>query len=140
MLYFLGSRIPSLAILGSHFSDFQKVLLNRLNPAYIALCFDNDKAGKLASASVCDKMDIPIMVGRYKSDWGKDPSDLSEDERLELFSKAEMWFLKMSKKDFDDISKALGSSSPNINERVGMSEFGMSGLNRQAGYVMEEFL
>lgn len=46
----------------------------------------------------------------------------------------------MSKKDFDDISKALGSASPNINESVGMSEFGMSGLNRQAGYVMEEFL
>lgn len=84
--------IPALAILGSHFSDFQKTLLNRLNPSYIALCFDNDKAGKLASASVCDKIDLPIMVGRYKPSWGNDPSDLSEDERIELFNKAEMWF------------------------------------------------
>ena len=46
----------------------------------------------------------------------------------------------MSKKDFEEINKALGDSAPNIDSRVGMSEFGMSGLNRQAGYVMEEFL
>ena len=78
--------IPALAILGSNFSDFQKVLLTRLNPSYIVLCFDNDKAGKLASASVCDKIDIPVMVGKYKKGWANDPADLSEDERLELFT------------------------------------------------------
>lgn len=91
-LAFWEVGIPALAILGSNFSDFQKTLLNRLNPSYIVLCFDNDKAGKMAGVSVCDKIDLPIMVGRYNSDWGKDPSELSKEERLELFNKAEMWF------------------------------------------------
>ena len=45
-----------------------------------------------------------------------------------------------SKDNFDGIDKALGSSAPNINPQIGMNEYGMSGLNRQAGYVMEEFL
>jgi len=91
-LSFWEIGIPALAILGSNLSDFQKTLLNRLNPAYIVLCFDNDDAGKMAGVSVCDKMEIPIMVGRYKSDWAKDPADLTKEQRKELFTEAEMWF------------------------------------------------
>ena len=44
------------------------------------------------------------------------------------------------KNNWEEISKALGSSAPNINSRNGFSEYGMTGLNRQSGYVMEEFL
>mgnify|MGYP003134264433 CR=1 FL=1 len=46
----------------------------------------------------------------------------------------------MAKNYFDDISKALGDSAPNVTQKVGMSEIGMSGLVRQSGYVTEEFL
>jgi len=87
-----GVGIPALAILGSNFSEIQKVLLTRLNPSYIVLCFDNDKAGKLASASVCDKIDIPVMVSKYKKGWANDPADLQPEQRVELYEEAEMWF------------------------------------------------
>lgn len=84
--------IPSLAILGSALSDYQNSLIKRLNPAYVVLCFDNDKAGKMAGVSVCDKLDVPIMVGRYKEGWSSDPASLTKDERLSLFKEAELWF------------------------------------------------
>jgi len=41
---------------------------------------------------VFDKMDIPIMVGRYNPEWEKDPAALKPEQREELFKKAEMWF------------------------------------------------
>ena len=46
----------------------------------------------MAGVSVCDKLDLPIMVGRYKGDWETDPAALTKEQRMELFSEAEMWF------------------------------------------------
>lgn len=82
--------IPSVALLGSRISDHQVHLLNKISPSEIVVMTDRDKAGRLASKRVEEAMSGCIVaVGRYKKSWrGKDPADLSEVERLFMFTHA----------------------------------------------------
>lgn len=82
----------ALAQMGARLSNEQVELLRRLNPTSITLAYDQDPAGSKAVSRVLEHpgMDFcPIRVMRWDPADGKDPLELSHDQRREAYLLAE---------------------------------------------------
>jgi 5S rRNA maturation endonuclease (ribonuclease M5) len=74
----------AVAILGSHLSDNQLVLLGELNPGKVMLMFDGDDAGIATTERIADKLDRNFVVEKCFVPRGKDPKNLGLEDFKKL--------------------------------------------------------
>jgi DNA primase len=78
--------IPAIALLGSRLSSSQQDILAKLNPDFIVAMTDRDEAGRKEAIALKEKFGVRCSVPDYDSSWlGKDPADLSLEQRLKMF-------------------------------------------------------
>lgn len=82
-----AANIPAVAILGSHLAPHQAKLIRDAGVKRVVICTDNDKAGRnAAEAAVATLSGLQIRLGHYQPGWGKDPGELTIEQRRKLYS------------------------------------------------------
>lgn len=84
-------QIPSVALLGARVSEAQARLLVQLDPLGLVVMTDNDEAGRGAAQEIEEKMrgtGIMVLRPTWWPSNRKDPGEMSEQERLDVFHQA----------------------------------------------------
>lgn len=81
--------IPAVAMYGSNLSEHQAAIVRKLGVHTVVCMTDNDRAGDKAAETIKAQLHgTMVMVGLYEDGWGKDPGELTHDQRREMFEEA----------------------------------------------------
>ena len=70
-------------------SGKQYEMLSKLSPDYFVAMTDRDQAGRRAAAQIMATLGRRVLAPEYKKSWvGKDPADLTDTQRREMFDGA----------------------------------------------------
>lgn len=78
---------PAVALYGARMTEDQARILRRAGIPQVVCMTDNDPAGDNAVASIHDALPgVRVRVGMYRPGWGKDPGELTAEQRLKMFT------------------------------------------------------
>lgn len=81
--------IQAVAMGGSSLSRKQAQAMRELAPRRVTILPDNDLPGRQAVSRAKEMLTgMQVYVGSYDSDWGKDPAELTRDQRVRMYQTA----------------------------------------------------